>query len=291
VLGITLYVAAMAFGVMLTAAGKWLAVDYSVAQIVFFRVLFAFIPFLVLLGWKRTVNFSTRHPALQIFRGLCMLVAMCLLFLALRYLPLADTEAAFATTPLFMTLLAMMFLGERLSRSTMGAVLLGLLGSSLMLRPTADLMRPEVVIPLVAAVFAAFAMILTRRLAQTDATTTTFCWGNIVILLGAASALPVVWLTPTAIDMCVIVLMGVAGGLSTYCEIEACRHAPISKLAPFEYTSLVWATVLGYALWGDFPDIWTWIGGSAIVIGGLHVIASSHAQESQVMTPPRQARR
>ena len=279
--GILLYVAAMALSVAMSAAGKWLAADYSIAQIVFFRVLFAFIPLVVILGWERKVHLSTKHPALQIFRGLCMLAAMSLFFLALRYLPLADTEAAFATTPLFMTLFAMFFLGERLRGSTTAAVVLGLLGSSLMLRPTQELLRAEVLIPLIAAVFAAFAMIVTRRLARADASSTTFCWGNAVVLLGASSSLPVVWLTPTAMDMLVIVFMGVAGGLSTYCEIEACRHAPINRLAPFDYTSLIWAVVLGYALWGDFPDAWTWLGAAAIVVGGLHVIATSEARKAK----------
>jgi drug/metabolite transporter (DMT)-like permease len=285
VLGIVLYVTAMALSVLMSASGKWLTTDYSVVQVVFFRVLFAFIPVFLVFGWQRRIHFSTRKPVLQLFRGTCMLVAMCLFFLALRYLPLADTEAAFATTPLFMTLLAASFLGERLSRITTGAVVLGLLGSLLILRPTQGLIRAEAVLPLVAAVFAAFAMISTRRLAQTDASSTTFCWGNAVVLLGTASALPAVWLTPTAADISVIVLMGVAGGLSTYCEIEACRYAPISKLAPFDYTSLIWAALFGYALWGDVPAAWTWIGAAAIVIGGLHVVAAS-ATKNQVMSPP-----
>ena len=142
-------------------------------------------------------------------------------------------------------------------------------------------MRAEVVLPLVAALFAALTMILTRRLAWTDASSTTFVWGNAVVMLGCASSLPIVWLTPAFADISVIVLLGVAGGLSTYCEIEACRHAPINKLAPFDYTSLIWAAALGYALWGDFPDAWTWFGASAIVIGGLHVIAASEAQEAK----------
>lgn len=277
--GITLYVVAMALAVMTAAAGKWLSGTYSTVQIVFFRVLFAFIPFLWIVGRDQRTSVLTKKPALQLLRGLCMLAGMCLFFLSLRYLPLADAEAAFATVPLFMVVLAVIFLRERLSRRTTTAVVLGLLGAWLMSRPTHESMRPEIVIPLVGAVFAAAAVVLTRQLARIDASSTTFCWGNAVVLLGAAGGLPIVWLTPTAMDLGVIIFMGVAGGLSTYCEIEACRYAPIRTLAPFDYTTLLWATMLGYALWGDLPDAWTWIGACAIVIGGLHVIAAAQGEK------------
>ena len=271
--GILLVVTAVLIAPAMNGIAKELGGRYPVLEIVWARYFFHLLPMLPFLvrrhGWA---GFLPPHPGLQVFRSGLLLVSTCFFFAALTVLPFADTQALSFVYPLVVTALAPFVLDERVGLRRWTAVAVGFLGAVIVIRPGFSGMD------MLGSLFALAAgglyggyLVATRRLSRTALPLVTLAFTALVGLVGLTLVLPAVWVTPTAADFGLMILMGMLAALTTYMLICAFDHAPASVLAPFGYVEMIGAVAIGFLAFGDLPDFWTWVGIAVIVGSGLYI--------------------
>jgi len=260
------------FAVM-DALAKHLGGGYPLGQVVFLRNLFALLP-LSLLLWRGggLASLRTAHPVLQILRGCGTFGAIMCFFGGLQYLGLAEATALAFAAPLFITALSVPLLGEQVGRHRWSAVLVGFVGVLIMIRPGSESLRLAALLPLAAAFFYGLAMNFTRRLSRSDTTPGIAVWGNLTSLFLSSLLLPFAWISPQGYDIWLFVAMGLTGGCSAYVLTLAYRYAAAAVIAPFDYVALIWAVGLGWLVWRELPDAWTWAGVAVLVASGLYIL-------------------
>jgi len=251
------------------AVVKWLTVGYPVSEIIFFRALFALPACLIVIrrdGGSRALR--TRRPGMHAARTLLLLGALVSFFLALGALPLADTVAIAFSAPIFMAALSAPLLGERVGPRRWLAVLIGFAGVVVILRPGAGSVSPAALLALISALCFALGMIVTRQLGRSDTTAAIMFYFTLGTTVLGGLVAPFQWVAPDAVDFGLLAGLGLTGGVGAYCAVQAYRLAPVATVAPFEYSGLLWATLFGYAFWGDVP-------GSAVIMGAAILVASN----------------
>ena len=261
------------------ALGKRVAADYSVFQMLAVRSSVAIVLVLLLLSLRgRLRTLRTRQPLGHALRSLCGLVAFVTFYTALRHLPLADAVAVAFGSPFLVTALAGVLLKEPVSGRQWLAIGVGFLGMLLVVRPGGAGVQPAALLVLVSGVAYSFMMVLARamtRPGKPHENTFSFVF---YMLVGQAAAgwlvaLPA-WRSPDAVALAEMCAMGVLGILGNYGLAEAFRSAPVATVAPFEYTGLIWASLYGAVLFGDWPSASFWAGSAVIVGAGLYTLRS-----------------
>lgn len=253
------------------AISKFLVADYAVGQMMWIRyiLVFFFAWFIVrrrgLIGALRT-----KRPVLQIVRSLVAVVEGGMFVLAFRYLPLADTHAIAATSPLIVIALGVAFLGERAGPARWLAVAAGFAGVMMIIRPGFRSLDWPVLLPLAGAALWAGYQILTRLAARADSPDTSLIWSVVVALVATSFVGPIDWRWPTAGVWGLMVVIAALGVVAHYALIKALDHAEAGAVQPYSYTLLVWAAVLGVVAFGDVPDGWTILGAAIVVASGLY---------------------
>lgn len=284
--GIALITAAVfMFSAMDTLAKFMLSADYPVAGLIWARYAVNLLVMLALL-WPRMGGklFRTTRPGLQLVRGLLLVASTLCFYLALRYLPLAEAAAISFVGPVLTTILAGWLLRERASGRQWVAVLLGFAGVLIIIRPGGGLFTPAAVFPLLTAILFSFYQIVTRKMSGHEHNYTTLFYTAFIGGIVASLALPFGWQNPTLIQAAIMFGMGVFGGYGHYLLIRAVEYASPASLAPFGYSQLVWSTVLGYAVFGDFPDNGSLLGMAIVVIAGLLAL-----NWKQMRRPPQES--
>ena len=271
-LGISYYLIGVAFMGVVDACAKWLTASYAVPQIVFFEAATSLIVASSIASAKGAPVFRSARPGLQILRGLLTIGTVYFFFHALRLFPLADLVAVVSVAPLFMTVLSIPILREKVGLSSQLAVCAGFLGALLIIRPGWGTVQIATILPLGCALCYALAAIVSRTLGATDPPWTTLAYTDVVLIIVSGAMLPFYWVDMAASDVVLVIVMGLAGAWSVYYRVKACRYAPINVLAPFDYTILLWALVFGYVIWREFPDLVVWLGAGAIVLSGTTVL-------------------
>ena len=226
-----------------------------------------------LLPQMGTALLRTRRLRLHLVRGAILPFSSLCFFTALKYLPLAEATAINYTTPVLVIILAVIFLGERMTRSRIALVIAGIAGMFIIVRPGSEVFQGAALLALGAAVFYGTFQILTRKLASEDSRVLLF-YPAIVGTLMMTVALPwygVAVEVPWP-DVLLIVVTGLLGTLGHFLFILAFQRAPASALTPFTYMQLVWATLIGWFAFGNFPDAWT-LAGMAVITGSGLLIA------------------
>ena len=271
--GILLMVAAVGMFVLMDTTAKYLSRWYPVPLIVWARYasnLALLLAFLAARGELRLLR--TTRPGLQFARGLLLALATLLFFTSLSVLPLADANAIGFAMPLFVAALAVPMLGERLELARLLAILAGLVGALVIVRPGSELFTPYALLPLGMALCNALYQILTRKVAGLEPPLTSLAWGAIVGAVLLSAVAPFVWVEPQAVSHgLLIVVIGILASFGHFLLIKAYDHANATLLAPFTYTALVWAMLLGWLIFGDFPDGWSLAGMGIIVLSGLYL--------------------
>jgi drug/metabolite transporter (DMT)-like permease len=270
--GILYYLIGVAFMGVLDASAKWLIAAYAVPQIVFFEATTSLIVASSIASAKGAPVFHSRRADLQILRGLLTIGTVYFFFHALRFFPLADLVAVVSAAPLFMTVLSIPILREKVGPFSKCAVCVGFLGALLIIRPGWGALQIATLFPLGSALCYALAAIVSRSLAPTDPPWTTLAYSDVALIVVSGTMMPFYWVDMAPTDVVLVIVMGLAGAWSVYYRVKACRYAPINILAPFDYTILLWAVVFGYVIWGEFPDLVVWLGAAAIVFSGISVI-------------------
>ena len=272
--GTLLIVVAVGIFACMDTIAKYLARSYPVPGVIWARFaanLLILVLFLAARGQLKLLR--TARPGLQITRGLLLAGATMLYFTSLTVLPLAEAAAIGFVMPLFLALLAVPMLGERMDGARLAAILVGLAGAIVIVRPGAAVFTPYALLPVGMALCNALYQILTRRVAGVEHPLTSLLWGAIVGAALFSFALPFFWVTPT--DPWHWVLFGIIGLLASighFTLIRAYDYANATGLAPFFYTQLVWVILLGWLVFGDFPDGWSLLGTGIIVASGIYLV-------------------
>lgn len=259
-----------------SAVVKALTADFPVMEIVAFRSLLAFVALVPVLWRHGGVSaLATRRPLGHVLRTLCGFVATVTTVYGYAVLPLATVTALGFAMPLFLTILSVPLLGERVGPRRGSAVLAGLGGVLLMLRPwqSGSALPPGPVgIVLAGVVTWALAMIGIRRMgAAGERNVTIVAWYSLgTAALAAIGALPH-WVAPTLPQLAALTAAGLLSGVAQLLMTEGYRSGETTLVAPFEYGAILYATVLGIALWGEWPDAWSLLGVAVLIGAGLYI--------------------
>ncbi len=265
----------MACMALLSALVKWCGErGIPVFEIIFFRNAFAFVP-LGLYIW-RTTGFEvlrTKRPFGHLVRSGVGLTGMVCGFSAVQYLPLTEATALQFASPLFMTGLAALLLAERVGWRRWTAVIVGFIGVLIMARPLPGHMNVVgVTLGILSALGAAGAMVAIRQIADTERGPTIVFYftlgGTALGFVGSLFG----WVVPDLPTLGLLILAGLIGGVGQLFLTEALRKAPVGLIAPFDYTQLIWATLLGLVIWGELPHPATIVGAVIVAASGVYIL-------------------
>jgi drug/metabolite transporter (DMT)-like permease len=263
---------------------RWLGDRIPLGQMVFFRSGCGLIPIVVIYAWRGTLAtaFRTRRPFGHVTRGCISVVGMFLNFAALARLPLVDATAIAFAGPFITVALAALILNERVRTYRWCAVAAGFAGVMVMLWSYLDIgtlvsagstaTTVGAACAVSSAVANSGAVIQTRRLVDSETTSSIVFYFSLICTLISLASLPFAWQTPTAAELAALVLLGILGGLSHLLLTESYRYAPASVVAPFDYVALLWAFFFGYVLFGEIPRPYVYAGAAIVVSAGLFVI-------------------
>ncbi|WP_426956891.1 DMT family transporter [Muricoccus radiodurans] len=272
--GALLMLAATAsFGVM-SVLVKLLLARYPFTELMFFRNAGA-LPIVLLAGWRSGRLFTTRRIGSHAGRALAGMMGQGTGFFALTMLPLADQIALNYTQPLFVILLAIPFLGERPGPVRWAAVVLGFVGVLVVAFGQGGIGGGAALGYAVAAAggfFSALSTMLVRQLSATESTTTIVMWQSLLMAAMAGLLLPFGWVTPSFVDLLLLITVGLIGGVSQVMLTESYASAQVSALGPYSYTGLIWGALFGWIIWGDAPGFGMLIGAALIIAAGLLVL-------------------
>lgn len=224
-------------------------------------------------GWTHPRLLHSNRFALQAARSVLLCVSTLLNFLALQHLQLTQTISIQFAMPLLVTLLAGPILGEWAGPRRLAAVLVGFCGVLVITRPFSGSLHPAMLLSIANTVLYAIFAIVTRILAAHDSTATTLTYSGLAGVLILTPVLPLVWTTPSSPLMwAVLIGTGFFGAVGHGLLILAHARAPAPALSPFIYTQIVWMTLLGYLLFGDMPDLWTFVGAAIVIASGLYLL-------------------
>src|SRR5215468_4942592 len=272
---------ALLFAVMATLV-RFLGERYPIGQIVFFRSAFAILPVVLIYAWRNELAAAVRtaRPLGHVGRGLISIGGMFCNFAALARLPIVDATAISFVAPLITVALSAVFLKERVGKFRWSAVIVGFVGVLVMLGPHFDLASyagaAGTMAGLAFAIGGAFcnsgSVIQTRRLTQTETTSSIVFYFSLICALAGLATWPLGWLTPTWPEFVALIVIGICGGLAHLMLTESYRLAPASLIAPFDYTSMLWALILGYLVFHEVPTPLVFVGAGIIAAAGLFVI-------------------
>lgn len=278
-------VAVLLFAVM-DALIKAASADYSTVQIVFFRSAVAFVPILAYLlktGGLRQLR--TRRLGGHAYRAVIGLVAMASFFYAFAVMPLADVVAIGFAAPIMMTALAIPLLGERVGWRRWSAIVVGFAGVVLMVRPTGEIALGTW-LALLGTICYALAMISIRQLSRTESAGAIVFYFGVFGVAAAGLLLPFFWQMPDARGWAILIAIGLLGGIAQIFMTRAFSIAPVSIVSPFDYTAILWATLLGWWFWREFPDWTTFVGAAIVVASGLYILRREAALAVQRARKP-----
>jgi drug/metabolite transporter (DMT)-like permease len=281
---------ALLFAAM-SALVRYLGERYPVGQIVFFRSAFAILPVMLIYAWRNELAEAVRtvRPLGHVARGVISIGGMFFSFSALARLPIVDATAISFAAPLITVALAAVFLKERVRVYRWSAVIVGFFGMLVMLAPHFDpalhVRAPGSALGIAFAIGGAFcnagSVIQTRRLTETETTSSIVFYFSLICALAGLATWPLGWLapgssldwlSPTWPEFGALVVIGLFGGVGHILLTESYRFAPASVVAPFDYTSMVWAFLLGYVFFNELPTLFVFAGAAIIAGAGLFVI-------------------
>lgn len=290
--GIVLLVVGCQIVPLMDAFAKLLAGDYPVLQVVWARFFFHFLFIMPVVIWRYGIGGMFRQPRLwlQLLRGGFLVGATFCFFTALKHLPLADTLAISFVSPMLVTLAAPFVLGERIGWRRISAVLVGFSGALVIVRPGFAEVGIGVFGALGSATCYACYVLATRKLAGTAPPLVTLAYTSVfgcavmtVIVLTGGDA---VWNTPDTHGLLLMAGVGLVAVIGHFLVIRAYDLAEASLLAPFNYSEMVSAAVLGLVIFHEFPDGWTWLGIAIIVGSGVYIAIRERARHIRAVKAP-----
>ena len=294
--GILLQILAMLAFTLQGALVRYIGARVPVGEVVFFRSTVALVPLLLFLTWQGKLGtIKTNNLKAHISRSFTNVSGMFLNFAGLARIPLADATALGYATPLFTVILAAAFLGEVVRLWRWCAVIVGLIGVLIMLSPHVGhgASDQEALLGAIFCLSAAFlfgvALTQVRHMTGTESTgALVFFYSVIAATISSVTAIWG-WVVPVGGDLVALLSIGVLGGLAQILMTESFRHAPAAVLAPFAYTSMIWAVGIGFFWFGEVPEIIVLFGAMIVIGAGLFVIWREHQLGLDKMHKPENA--
>ena len=251
---------------------KYLSADLSFFQITWARYFFTVfwtLPFMFFF-FKKNLTWS-ENPKLQILRGLTLLAANICFFYSISIISMAKALTLAFVAPLITTALSPFFLKENVGIRRWSAVLIGFIGSLIVIRPGFLEFNLATIAALGTGCFYGIYLVITRKLHSTDSPLLTLLLTGVVGLIIGSSFVSIVWINPTSIQWLWLSVMGIFACLGHILLIYSLKYADASKLAPFGYFEIIPNVILGYYVFKDFPDIWTFAGLFIIAASGIYI--------------------
>ncbi len=271
---------ALGFTVMTTLI-KYLGDDYPAALQTFYRQVAGFIVLLPVILQRRRAAFATTRPGILIFRASAGTLGMILSFYAFQKMPLADANALSFTRTLWLVPLAAFVVRETVGPMRIGAALVGFVGVLVMIRPGAG-GEFAVGLPALAMLAASFLFALTitgmKVMTRDHSPMVLLVWSATLGLVFALPGALFVWRWPAPMDLALLSAMGVVGTITQGCYIKGMSIGDAAAMAPIDYIRLVFAAVIGFALFNDVPGVWTLVGAAIVVASTLFITWREHRQ-------------
>ncbi|MFN7710042.1 MAG: DMT family transporter [Holosporales bacterium] len=281
-IGILFMLASMLTYAFVNASVKSVIMDYPAPQVLFFRYAPALIPYVFLILHARHDHPTTTSNLRWHMGSACVsIISLWALFTALGRLPLAEVTALTFTSVFFVVLLAAGFLKERTSLGSWIALAVGFGGVMIMVNPQHHLLNKNALLCLMAAFGDAVIMVLARRLTRQESSLTVVFYFALFGALITSLFLPFVWQRPTLPDLGLLLFLGLGGGMAQLLLTKAYEYAPAGVVAPFIYTSLIWATLIGYGFWHEAMEGKTLIGAALVVASGVFVTRHHQAKTAK----------
>jgi len=262
---------------------KYLSSDLSFFQITwaryFFTVFFT-LPFMFFF-FKKNLTWSTQ-PKLQIFRGITLFFANILFFYSISVISMAKALTLAFVAPLITTALSPIFLNEKVGIRRWSSVIVGFIGSLVVIRPGFIDFNLASFAALGTGFFYGIYLIITRKLHTSDSPLLTLLLTGVVGAVVSSLFVPIVWINPTFNQWSLLALMGIFACLGHLFLILSLKYADASKLAPFSYFEIITNLILGYYFFSDFPDFWTWFGLSIIISSGIYIYTRERSIQKDI---------
>ena len=263
---------------------KYLSVDLPVLQIVWARYFFTVVitlSFIIIFFRKQLV--WTSKPKLQLFRGLILLCANMLFFYAISIISLTKALTLAFVAPLIVTALSPFILGEIVGYRRWLAVIIGFIGSLIVIRPGLIEFNLATLAALGTGFFYGIYFIITRKLHTADSPLLTLLITGVVGAIILSAYMPFSWIEPNPNQWLFMFCIGLCASVGHFFLILSLKYADASKLAPFSYFEIFTNVIIGYYFFSDFPDIWTWVGLLIIINSGIYI---SIRERSRVVNVP-----
>jgi len=257
---------------------------FPLGQVIFFRSAFAILPVVLIYAWRNELRAAvvTQRPLGHLLRGSQGIAGMFLNFAALARLPLMDATAISFASPLITVALAAAILKERVQVYRWSAVAFGFVGVVVMLWPYLDIWglihvgtaerTVGAACALIGAISNAGTVIQTRRLTDTETTSSIVFYFSLICMIAGLCTWPFGWMMPSASEFVMLAMVGILGGLSHILLTESYHYAPASAVAAFDYSAMLWAFLIGYFVFGELPSLFVYFGAGIVLACGLFVI-------------------
>ncbi|MDZ5696424.1 DMT family transporter [Chelativorans sp. M5D2P16] len=267
---------------------KWLMDHYAPLQIIFLRNLIALpLVTIMVVSVAGRAALPTRHPGLHLMRGAFSVFAALCFFLSIRALPLAEATSLIFAAPLFITALSVPLLREHVGLRRWTAVIVGFIGVLIIVRPGAATFQTASLLVLCAAMLYALMMISARWIARDESVWTTMFYIVLFPMLISGGLSWTEWQTPSLAHLPFFVAIAIVGSAGIVLITQAFRLAPAAIVAPFDYTALLWASLIGWLVWSEVPDGWTYAGAAVIIASGIYIVFRETRRPGTPVRPER----
>ena len=272
---IGIFFGALAFFIFATSdvIQKYATINHTIFQIIFFRYLFLLI--VSFIESKRKQNkffYKTKNIKIQLSRSIVSVIETVFFVSSFKYLSLTTAHSVASLAPVFVVILSMLILREKIDRALWAVIIFGFIGVLIILRPGFDVFDIKSLLPFGAGFFFAFYQVITKKASEYDSDETSLFFTSIFGLVIITTLALYFWHPLTYFSIFILPLIGVMMTLAHYSLIIGLARAPASKIQPFHFTLIFWAIIFGYIFYNDIPDIPTIIGATIIALSGVYVI-------------------
>ncbi|NKB49658.1 MAG: EamA family transporter [Alphaproteobacteria bacterium] len=274
------------FFVAVTGIVRHLGTDMNPIQAAFIRYGFGFVLMIPIFMRLETLRPSNSILGLYLARGLLHGIGVSLWFFAMARIPIAEVTALGFTAPIFTTIGAALFLGEKLRIRRIGAVLIGFGGTLIILRPGFEAVSIGALAQVAAAPVFAGSFLIAKKLTETESSTAIVAFLSIIVTIVLLPPALLAWRTPTVAELGLLFAVAALATAGHVTLTQAFKCAEITVTQPAQFLQLVWATLLGLLVFGEQPVLWTWVGGAIIVASATYIAHRETRQKEAVSLEP-----
>ena len=254
------------FFVLMSVCIKATGDNLPLFEVVFFRSFFALIPLFLVIFYFNLKITSINNYKLHFFRGLVGVAAMSLFFISLRYVPLIEMQTISYSSVFFISILSIFFLGEKIGYRRVIAIIVGFIGVVIILKPDVNLFSNYSVLPLLASIFLSMAVIILKKILLTNNNILSVWTFTLFATLFSLFFFNDDWIWPNNFDLVLLIASGILGFVAQLCLSKSFQLADASVLAPLDFTSVIWAFLIGYIIFGEFLSREVLLGGPLILL-------------------------